>query len=191
MFKIIQKHSSELSGLSSTGQSTDITSEQLAAATHFVGLVYGVGACASLNILRRTFVSSGKSKPRRLPPTSDSFLQHLLRCVYQLFIWTNAMTPNMPSLDPSDFGYMQTESGLYKPKYMTQSMAPPELLNDMVCVCEDHCSEDCICSNNEQPCTLACRCKGSLIDNSEICQNLLTMLASISSDDDDDDNFDD
>ncbi|XP_053380705.1 uncharacterized protein LOC123562012 [Mercenaria mercenaria] len=64
-------------------------------------------------------------------------------------------------------------------KMMQQLVAPPELLNDLVCLYADTSSDGCICSNNEQPCTQACECKGCVEEETEICQNLFTMLASI------------
>ena len=39
------------------------------------------------------------------------------------------------------------------PKIVSQPLAPSELLNDLVCFCEDLCSDDCVCVTNEQPCT--------------------------------------
>ena len=77
---------------------------------------------------------------------------------------------------------IDSETGQYIPQMMSQPIAPPELINDFVCLCSNKCNEDCICSNNEQPCTQACECKGC-VDEIEICQNLFTMLASIDSND--------
>ena len=46
---------------------------------------------------------------------------------------------------------------------MTQTCAPPELLNDLICDCEPNsCDEDCCYLVNEQPCRDACQCKGAL-----------------------------
>ncbi len=64
------------------------------ACTQFVGLLYGKSNCSSLNHLRVELAAKqGKTRvPRiKLPPTEDSFVLHLLRCVYKLAIWLQAM----------------------------------------------------------------------------------------------------
>jgi len=56
--------------------------------TNFVGLLYGSKACISLDALRKDKVLSNKHvRPRMLPPTDDSFVLHLMRCLYQLLVW--------------------------------------------------------------------------------------------------------
>ena len=41
-------------------------------------------------------------------------------------------------------------------------ISAPELLNQLVCDCEDHCDDaSCCCVVNEQPCTEACGCTDS------------------------------
>ena len=52
-------------------------------------------------------------------------------------------------------------------KIVSQPLAPPELLNDLVCFYEDLCSDDCICATNEQPCTQACNPR-----TDRICENV-------------------
>ena len=42
------------------------------------------------------------------------------------------------------------------PKIVSQPLAPPELVNDLVCFYEDFCSDDCVFATNELPCTQAC-----------------------------------
>ena len=49
----------------------------------------------------------------------------------------------------TDCGYeIDTDTGYYMPKMASQPLAPPELLNDLVCL-----SNDCVCATNEQACT--------------------------------------
>ena len=67
---------------------------------------------------------------------------------------------------------------LVKPQMVDQKLAPPELLNDLVCFCQDLCTEDCVCVHNEQPSTAACSCNAR-IDVEECCKNIFTILAAV------------
>lgn len=100
-----------------------------------------------------------------------------------MLIWRGALEAKVVLPDPKDVGYIaDPQTGLFTPHMMAQSVAPPELLGDLICLCKDQCSDDCVCSSNEQPCTLVCECKCSL-NEAAFCQNLFTMLASVNSDD--------
>lgn len=183
VFQVLTKSASQLCDLAELGTQPVLLPQTKAAAVVFVGLLYGQSNCKSLNALRISLVlAKTKVKPRKLPPTNDSFMLHLLRCIYQLQIWGGALAPtSLP--DPLDFGYTHdAQSGLFMPQMMTQAAAAPELLSDLVCVCSNSCDDECICCSNEQPCTEACDCKGSVADEST-CHNLFTILANVESDD--------
>ena len=186
VFKIIMNTgtANELHILANIGKGKVPSKEELKACIYFVGLLYGATHCDSLNKLRVDKVLKIKRvKPRKLPPTDDSFSLHLLRCIYQLLIWKGCLTAMLDMPDPTEFGYMvDTDTGLYRPHVMSQSVAPPELLSDLVCECSDFCNEDCVCSANEQPCTHACECKGCVDDVDDICKNIFTILAQVTSD---------
>lgn len=66
---------------------------------------------------------------------------------------------------------------------MTQPVAAPELLNDIVCDCEDVCDETCTCSCSRQPCTIACSCKAAVPtdedDDASMCTNVHTILSAM------------
>ena len=89
----------------------------------------GFTECKSLNAIRIKKVKGKKSnKPRRLPPTVDAFMLHLLTCQYQIWIWKKALVSILELLDFKDYGYVEdcvTES--VKPQMMDQRAAPPEL----------------------------------------------------------------
>ena len=144
----------------------------------FVGVLYGAVNCGSLNKLRTEKVLKNKHvKPKKLPPTDDSFLLHMLRCTYQLLVWKGCLSAMQQLPDPLEFGYIiDSESGLLVPQLMSQSVTPPELLSDLVCDCTDMCEKECICLSNEQPCTQACECKAE-IEDTDTCMNLFTTLA--------------
>ena len=56
-----------------------------------------------------------------------------------------------------------------------QTLAPPVLLNDPICFCEDLNSDARICMTNEQPCTQACNCTHA----DRIYENVFTVFFSI------------
>ncbi len=118
--------------------------------------------CLSLNELQCERVENGATIGKRLPPTNDSFKLHLLRAVYQLIMWKQAVVA-MPDLLAENFGYEQVR-GILQPILMTQNIAAPELLNNLICSCVDQCLADCSCSMNNQPCTAACSCSSKQAD---------------------------
>ena len=74
---------------------------------------------------------------------------------------------------------IHAETGNYTPKMVSQLLAPPELLNDFVCFCEDLCSDECVNATNEKPCTQACNCRSA----ERICENVFTVLSIITTED--------
>ena len=52
----------------------------------------------------------------------------------------------------SDKSYeLESDTGLYMPKMVSQPLATPELLNDSVCFCEDFCSKNCVSVKMNDP----------------------------------------
>ena len=148
--------------------------------------------CNSLNALRCEEAAK-KVSPRKLPPTEDSFHQHVLRTAYQLMMWRQSDKTTFSIPDPLMFGYYRDESNLLCPVMMTQSVAAPELLNNLICQCKDKsCSSNCSCFSSNQPCTSACNCMAieavGVSDN--ICTNPLTLSLWVV-DGSDSDNLDD
>ena len=137
-----------------------LNTAQKSSAIQFVGQLYGSSDCSSLNDLRCSKAEKNVSA-KKLPPTEDSFHLHLLRCVYQLVIWRECNTGMCDRPRPLEYGWEEDDSQMYTPKMMSQSTAAPELLNNLVCDCET-CSADCRCCANDQPCTEACSCEGTL-----------------------------
>ena len=180
-FKTMMTYSAELQGLADIGKEHSLSLTARLACVSFVGLLYGCNGCLSLNKLRVNRVLENKKvKPRKLPPTDDSFILHVLRCSYQIIIWMESLTSIVELPSPTDYGYeIDTDTGHYIPTLVSQPLAPPELLNDLVCFCEDLCSDACVCTTNEQPCTQACNCTRA----ERICENVFTVLSIITTED--------
>ena len=180
-FNIMMNKSEELQGLAHVGTDNQLPLTARLACVSFVGLLYGGSRCLSLNKLRvNKVLENKKAKPRKLPPTDDSFILHVLRCIYQIRVWKDSLKCVVDLPSPTDYGYeIDAETGNYTPKMVSQPLAPPELLNDLVCFCEDLCSDDCICATNEQPCTQARNCGSA----ERICENVFTVLSIITTED--------
>ena len=73
-------------------------------------------------------------------------------------IWRESLTSIVELPSPTDYHYsyeIDTDTGYYVPTLVSQPLAAPELLNDLVCFCEDLCSDACVCTTNGQPYTQA------------------------------------
>lgn len=180
-FKQMMQDALKYQELGNLGDSVELSADEISICTRFVGQIYGKNECKSLSQLRAEKVlRSSNIKPRRLPPTDDSFRLHLQRCLYQLIIWKYAVWKEQPEIDAGDYGYTRdTESGLIVPVHMSQPSAPPELLSDMVCNCGDLCENNCACSVLCQPCTVACECN-ACVTGDLCCRNIHTILADMS-----------
>ena len=177
-FNVMIQRADMFQGLSVLGTGS-VTKGVKMVCTHFVGRLYLKNNCSSLDQLR-CMKATNKVSAKRLPPTENSFHQHLLRCCYQLLIWRQCLiaSPQLPP--PTDYGYfIEEETGMLKPVMMTQSPAAPELLNDLVCMCESDCGETCTFVLNDQSCTIACACETALpmVDSTKFCTNVQTILA--------------
>ena len=180
-FKILLNNHGDLQGLSDLGNDSSVSAVAWMACVSFVGLLYGFRGCLSLSKLQvKRMLENKKVKPRKLPPTDDSLRLHVLRCCYQLMIWKRALTSLVDLPSPTEYGYItDADTGLYMPQIVGQPLAPPELLNNLVCCCEDQCSDVCVCATNEQPCTQACSCAQAEYN----CENVFSILSSITPED--------
>ncbi len=167
-----------------------MTQDEKVVSMRFIGAMYGK-ECDSLNILR---CEKAKRKVigKRLPPTEDSFTMHLLRAVYQLMLWKQATEQYMSLPDPTKYGWERVE-GKLQPKLMSQSVSAPELLNDLVCDCQD-CASSCSCMVNMQPCTAECKCQAVLPsdemdDIDKCCGNTFTIACTKKDSDSDDESM--
>ncbi|KAG0719669.1 hypothetical protein GWK47_050025 [Chionoecetes opilio] len=166
--------------LSSLGTGKPTTNE-VNAAHKFVVALYGGREETLLEL--RCKLALRKVAPQKLPPTENSLYQHILRVAYQLFVWKKAATGMLEVKDVTKFGWERNvDTKQLQPIMMTQPCAPPELLNDILCCCED-CNEDCSCLVNNQSCTADCVCRAALpgvvnMDEDDfMCANPLTLSA--------------
>lgn len=177
--RLLMKEGDKFEDAQFLGNDEHIPSNVEDACRRFVVRLYGQKLPEdSLNELRSKMAKK-KVPPKKLPPTENSFYLHLLRAVLQLLVWKNAHIPMQAILDPLEFGFKLAKDGCsVLPMLMTQTVGAPELLNDVFCQCADYCNDECVCHNNNQPCTSACICKATdkSEDEDNYCQNLYTLL---------------
>jgi hypothetical protein len=183
-FNIIMSMAQQLQGLQMLGMSTIISAETELAGVKLVAATYKCNMpCNTTNDIRCAMAASGKKiTAKDLPPSMDAFRLHLLRACYQLIIWKNACIGMHDLPDPQQFGYDKVldlkNTNQLIPKMMSLAVAAPELLNDLICTCPiGGCHVDCVCMENEQPCTAECGC-ASQGHEMEHCNNLYTWQPS-------------
>ena len=85
-------------------------------------------------------------KPRHLPPTDDSPLLHLQRCVLKKTDSEKCLGSGISRLSVTEYGCQKDSAiGLISPLMMNQPAIAPELLSDMACSCRNLCEADCVC----------------------------------------------
>ena len=89
----MMNYSAELQGLADIGKEHPLSLTEWLRCVSFVGLLYGCNGCLSLSKLRvNRVLGTQKVKPRKLPPTDDSFILLVLRCSYQKIIRRESLT---------------------------------------------------------------------------------------------------
>ncbi len=148
-------------------------------ATSFIGVCYGnPSSLTSMSQHRfRKWKNMTKSKCRSfklecLPPTTEAFSLHVCRAHYQAALWRYATCPDLPDIDPSQYGWEKdfvtwTLAPIQLPP--DTPIAPDSLLKILCCNCESEepckskrCS--CHCNNIGHNTSFKCvECGGAMI----------------------------
>ena len=152
------KHYTELSqyGLSDV---LDVTVGISNEARAFIVSLYVTDTLEDLNVLREHIFASSQTDLRNLPPTEDSFHQHLLRALYQLIIYKRAHMCKL-SLPPVTQYGRRVVNGILQPIMMTKP-AKPTSAKSASCKCKlSKCLRNCLCAKAQVPCYIGCSCLG-------------------------------
>ena len=101
-----------------------------------------------------------------LPPTRESFQQHVRRSHLQAAIWKNALATDPPNLNPTQYGWFKnSDTGTLEPVSLPTDIAPapPSVLKLIKCGCstaQPCTSARCSCSVARLSCSLFCACRG-------------------------------
>ncbi|MGH0160009.1 UNVERIFIED_CONTAM: hypothetical protein FKN15_038612, partial [Acipenser sinensis] len=133
-FRIMMKDADTFQTMATLEDTTKLGDGEKATATKSVSCLYRERTfCGSLNELRCEQAEKGNAA-KKLPP-DESFMLHLLRCLYQVFIWKHTDIGMLDVPSPIHFGHEKEVGCKLRPKLMSQSAAAPELLIDLVCDC--------------------------------------------------------
>ena len=177
VFRVLRKDADNLQDLADLGKNSELTAEQEKACTRFVASLYGKPHCISINRLRAEKATSTINiASKKLPPTEDALHLHIIRALYQLLIWRNAIVGMHDLPDATQYGF-ERHGTILMPKIMNQNPAAPELMNELYCTCPSNgCYMNCCCLENQQACTAACACSD---DSNATCCNFYTFEANI------------
>lgn len=94
-----------------------------------------------------------------LPPTSDSFRQHLERVNFQSLVWRRALERKQDLPTPEGHGWTLSDDGRLQPILMKKEPAPKGLVEIIACHCQTSCRRSsCSCRTVGLSCTEACSC---------------------------------
>jgi len=116
--------------------------------------------CVDLNACRKHLFTKRNCALELLPPTSNAFVQHVKRAIFQaVFVWGECLISQPHVVDPCLWGWNKVDNRLV-PTWMTI----PEVvyaLNELVsCGCTKGCTGRCKCVKANLPCTALCGCDG-------------------------------
>ena len=91
----------------------DVVSE----ATRFIAACYGSRTKGDLSEIRYTIWASKMAntkitsapKLKSLPPTNESFVEHVRRAHHKTAIWKGSLSPDPPQIDPVQYGWSRGE----------------------------------------------------------------------------------
>ena len=116
-----------------------------------------------------------------LPPTKDSFHQHLLRANYHCCLWKHSLSIHEVD-SPIGNGWIKEDNSL-RPVLVTQQAAPMDLVELVRCGCKTGCTRgSCSCRKNNMSCAASCSCFHMEV----VCANPFTQLSNDSDESGDD-----
>ncbi|CAH3173624.1 unnamed protein product [Porites lobata] len=158
-YNILEDSEVHQESLSQLGQIT-LTEGEIKQCVKFVFSLYPTTkkTPSSLDELRYLLFCQKRQKSEALPPTSDSFIQHLKRANYQVLVWRKSLVGNQDLPEPQCSGWIE-EDGVLCPILMTSNPAPESIIELTTCNCKKSlCRSTCSCANNGLCCTEACFC---------------------------------
>ena len=121
-----------------------------------------------------------------LPPTDESFVEHVKRAHLQCLIWLSAEAKDPPSVNPCELGW-RLEEGKLLPRMVGENVkaVPEQLMKLIKCSCSSSlpCSSSrCSCYTAKLSCSSFCSCF-----HQDSCNNPSTPSSNLAEDTDDDD----
>eukprot|EP00745_Piridium_sociabile_P031048 TRINITY_DN51469_c0_g2_i2.p1 TRINITY_DN51469_c0_g2~~TRINITY_DN51469_c0_g2_i2.p1 ORF type:complete len:652 (+),score=127.59 TRINITY_DN51469_c0_g2_i2:129-2084(+) len=161
--------------------------------TSFIGVCYGnpssLTSMSEHRFQKWKNMTKGKSqifKLETLPPTTEAFSLHIRRAHYQAAVWRAAANPDVPDMDPSQYGWEKdliTRTFVPIKLPLNTPIAPDGLLKILCCNCdsEESCkTRRCSCHKNNTGCGTFCKCE----ETDRVCHNPFTRKSTEDEDDD-------
>ena len=185
-WKLLKECPTSYQNLALLGSSLQVSEATMAVAEHFICNSYcQTENHSKVNDLRYSMFCKRFAKTEQLPPTANSFQQHVLRANFQAYIWKTALEP-MPEI-PKPFTHGWQKSGeILKATLMTNECAPKSLVSVVSCSCnKSKCTDRCSCRSEGVPCIESCSC-----GTEDECQNPFKKSSSLTSEMNDSDEED-
>ena len=161
--KLALQKADDFTNMTAYGQGThnlEVTENLIEEARKFIVSLYVVEQFSNLNLLREHLFVHSRSDLRTLPPTEDAFYQHVLRVLYQLIVYKNAVKSELNLPPATDYG-RKIIDGKLQPVMMTKP-AKPTAIKTVSCKCKvSKCSRNCLCARANVPCFVGCTCLGN------------------------------
>lgn len=127
----------------------------------FIIIMYDrTSECVSLDTARMQMFTKKSKSLESLPPTSDSFLQHVKRAVYQaVHCWGHCMEKQPHFPDPSEWGWTK-DGESWVPQWMTLPEVSQSCSELIHCGCKKGCFGRCKCVKSHLICSALCQCGG-------------------------------
>ena len=93
-----------------------------------------------------------------LPPTTDSFLQHIKCASLSTILMKSARIPVIPTIRYDCYSWSVCGTELL-PVKMARRPFPKLLEKSVTCNCKKRCAGNCSCYKSNIPCYIACACK--------------------------------
>ena len=121
----------------------DNVEDSVTVARTYALLLYGKKGkdADTLDELRYIIATTTDKSASMLPPTEDSFKQHVLRAKYQTQIWCQSHIPNQVAIKPVGHGWSACDDGGITQTMFTQAPAPVEVRDLTHLYCTD---KDCL-----------------------------------------------
>src|SRR6218665_1789141 len=130
----------------------------------FIIIMYDrTSECIDLNTARMNLFTKKSRSLELLPPTSDAFLQHVKRSIYQaVHCWGHCLEKQVKVLDPGDWGWTKNGNG-WVPLWMTIPEVSKICRELIHCSCKKGCLGRCKCVKANLVCTALCQCDGECV----------------------------
>jgi len=126
----------------------------------FVVIMYDrTSDCLTLDSTRKHLFTKKSRTLDLLPPTSDAFLQHVIRAVHQALCWLQSLEKQPTAYDPSHWGWTR-QADRWTPLWMTLPQLSQSCRQLIHCSCKKGCTSRCKCAKANLACTALCQCDG-------------------------------